>query len=1002
MTKNHNLFRHQHIFCCCLLFLTFIGPLSAQDLMVSGKVTDGQLPISGANILIKNTNSGVVTDFDGRFTITARPSDTLQISYLGYTTLTIPINNRSTINVTLQEDATALGEVQINAGYYSTTDREKTGSIARITAKDIELQPVNNPLGAMQGYMSGVNIVQNTGVPGGGYDIQIRGKNFINGGTDPLFIVDGVPYGSESLGSIAISVGINQGNTSPLNAINPNDIESIEVLKDADATAIYGSRAANGVVLITTKKGKQGKTEFNINMSSSLGTVSHFLDLLNTEQYLRIRREAIINDGRYDIENPAYDFIWPDVKTWDQNRYTDWQEELIGGTAYRKNLQLSVSGGSERTRFLISGSHQNETTVFPGDSRYKKIFLHNTLNHQSKNQRFKINLSTVYSIEDNRLPRTDLTSKAYTTEPNAPALYDGNGQLNWENNTFDNPLAVLEEKYQADVNTLIMNAGVAYQIMPSLELKTSLGYTTYNLSSYRILPNTARLPSYGFTPETYSNITTNGSERTSWIVEPQLNWHTQYGKLKLNALLGATFQHQNTDQLVLNGRGFPNNSLLLNLAAAKTITVMEDSDSKYAYQAFFGRVNFNWEDRYLLNLTGRRDGSSRFGSGKQFGNFGAIGAAWLFSEEELFNFSSILSFGKLRGSFGTTGSDNIGDYKFLDTYKITGADYDGVTVLEPNGILNSEFGWESNQKLETALELGFFNNRLILNSAWYKNRSSNQLIGIPLAHTTGFSELTGNFNATVENTGLEFDVISRNINRSSLKWTTVFNLTIPKNKLVKFPSLETSTFANKLIIGKPVTIKHLYHALGVDPETGVYQFKDYNNDGVINSSGDKKWIEDLSPEFFGGLGNTLTYKNLKLDIFFQFKKQKAYNLFRSVVNPGYRRNIPKQLLDYWQNPGDTTPIMQATMGYNSSLSSSISQQQSSNAAVSDASFIRLRNVTLSYQVPQNMLPAIDLSFYLQGQNLLTITSYDGPDPETFSMNILPPLRQITLGAQIRF
>src|SRR5690606_3099144 len=224
--------------------------------------------------------------------------------------------------------------------------------------------------------------------------------------------------------------------------------------------------------------------------------------------------------------------------------------------------------------------------------------------------------------------------------------------------------------------------------------------------------------------------------------------------------------------------------------------------SDYAYHALFGRININWKDKYIMNLTGRRDGSSRFGSGRQFGNFGAIGLAWLFSEEPFLKSSTLLSFGKLRGSFGTTGSDNIGDYKFLDTYRVTGADYNGTTVIEPNGILNTEFGWESNQKLETALELGFFNDRLILNSAWYKNLSSNQLIGIPLANTTGFSEFTGNFNATVENTGLEFDVISRNINRSSFNWTTVFNLTIPKNKLVKFPNLENSTFANKIIIGK--------------------------------------------------------------------------------------------------------------------------------------------------------------------------------------------------------
>tara|TARA_R110002033_G_scaffold2424_3_gene16890 strand:- start:74829 stop:77831 length:3003 start_codon:yes stop_codon:yes gene_type:complete len=979
-------------------------PSTVQESIISGHLSDKNgLPIPGVTIINSGKKKGTITDIDGNFAVQASPNDILVFSALGFISQTVVIDEKKALSIQLVEAVTQLDEIVLNAGYYTVKEKERTGNIAQLSAKTIEKQPVNNPLSAMQGHLSGVDIVQNTGVPGGGYSIEIRGQNFINGATDPLYIVDGVPYGSESLASVSVSVGINGGNVSPLNAINSNDIESIEVLKDADATAIYGARAANGVVLITTKKGKAGKTKMNVTMSSTLGKVSHFLDLMNTQQYLEVRREGIANDGFGDyLENPAFDFVWPDLKTWDQNRYTDWQKKLIGGTAYRNQLQLSLSGGSEQTQFLISGAYQNETTVFPGDSKYGKATVHSNVNHQSKDGRFNINLSTLYARETNNLPRTDLTGKAYTLEPNAPALYDENGQLNWEDNSFDNPYALLEEAYHVQSNSLIANAAISYTLASNVTLKSTLGYTTYDLGSYRILPSTARNPSFGFTPENYSAITTNNGARESWIVEPQLHWKKQWTKLGLNVLVGTTFQNQTSEQLVVNGTGFPNNKLIRNLAAAKTLRVNEDSDSQYSYQAFFGRLNLNWQGKYIMNFTGRRDGSSRFGPGRQFGNFGAVGLAWLFSEEAFLKEDSFVSFGKFRGSYGTTGSDNIGDYQFLDTYTVTGSDYNGTSSIAPSGIFNPLFGWEVNKKLEVALELGFFKHRVLLNSAWYQNRSSNQLIGIPLAATTGFSSLTGNFDATVENTGLEFDLRTTNIKSENFQWNSTVTLTLPKNRLVKFPGLDTSTFANTYVIGQPLSSIHLYHALGVDPETGLYEFEDYNGDGVINSLEDKKWIADFSPKFYGGFGNNFTYKQISLALFFQFKKQIGYNSLVTQTAPGYRRNGSVALLDRWQEVGDQVTVTKASAGLDPTNAASRDHQSFSSAAISDASFIRLRNITLNYNVPKIDKLGLEVELYLQGQNLFTITNFDGPDPEQTSPNILPPLRQITLGIRMGF
>ncbi|MCR9228659.1 MAG: TonB-dependent receptor plug domain-containing protein, partial [Flavobacteriaceae bacterium] len=379
---------------------------------VSGTVVDEKgLPIPGATILIKGTTKGASADFDGKYTITvSHEANVLVFSSLGYQSQEITVGQQRIIDVQLKEAVSELDEVVLNAGYYKTSQRKATGNIARIDKKTIENQPVSNPIGALQGYVSGVDIRQTTGVPGGGFEIEIRGRNFINGGTNPLFIVDGVPFSSESLEASRVGSQINQANVSPLNALNPQDIESIEILKEADATAIYGSRGANGVVLITTKKGKAGKAQFTANLSTSLGQVSQFRDLMNTHEYLEVRREGVIwdNYGPF-LEDSAFDFVWPDLKTWDQDRYTDWQKELIGGTAFRNNVQLSVSGGSDQTQFLISGAHQKQTTVFPGDSNYKKTSVHSNINHRSKDGRFAMNFSTNYAIENNDLVRQDLT-----------------------------------------------------------------------------------------------------------------------------------------------------------------------------------------------------------------------------------------------------------------------------------------------------------------------------------------------------------------------------------------------------------------------------------------------------------------------------------------------------------------------------------------------------------------------------------------------------------------
>lgn len=959
---------------------------------ISGTISDSSGPLPGVTVMIKGTTRSAISDNEGKFSIVASPGEILVFSFLGYRTVEVAVGSQMVLSVTLVEDVTQLDEVEINAGYYSVRQKESTGSISRITAKDIETQPVTNPLAAMQGRMAGVDISQATGTPGGNFNIKIRGINSLRGtANEPLYIIDGVPYASQSLGDGDAINGVLPALTSPLNAINPSDIENIEVLKDADATAIYGSRGANGVVLITTKKGKAGTTKFSFQASTTAGTVVQKMNVLNTEQYLQMRKEGFANDGITEYPADAYDVNG----TWSQNRYTNWQKELLGGTSYVRNLQGSVSGGAERTQFMIGGTYRNETTVTPDTGAYSKGAVHTSITHTSADDRFKLNFSANYSSERNTLPGTDLSKSAYTLAPNAPALYDNNGDLNWENGTFENPLAYLKSSYRSDSETLFANALLSYQLKYGFEVRTSLGYNESSLTEYKTFPSSMYNPALGVDASA-AQIFNNDGMRHSWIVEPQLNWKTNLNKLSINALAGTTFLSQLQQVSANYGMGFASDALIHNIAAASMVIQLTDEATAYKYNAIYSRLNFNYDGKYIINATGRRDGSSRFGPGNRFANFWALGGAWLFHKEALFDRQNVISYGKIRTSYGTTGSDQIGDYQYLNTYAVSPYQYGGITGLQPSRLFNPNFGWETNKKWEIALELGLFNDRILWNTSYFRNRSSNQLVGLTLPGTTGFSSVQSNLGATVENEGWEIGCTSQNVKTTVFSWTTSLNLTVPRNRLVAFPGLESSTYSNTFVIGKPVNVQKLYEYTGIDQQTGTYTFRDYNNDGQITLA-DRQATNDPNPKFFGGFSNTLSYKNWNLDFLFQFVKQKAANELLYFSSPGTFSNQPVSVLDHYPSGNN---IQQYTSGNNPSATTAQSLYTQSNAIIEDASFIRLKTIMISYNVPTDWLKGLQAKIYLQGQNLFTITPYSGPDPETQSLIYLPPLRQLTLGIQV--
>jgi TonB-linked SusC/RagA family outer membrane protein len=956
--------------------------------------------LSGVTILVKGTKKGTKTDEEGRFHLDGLDENAIiSVTYIGYKGEEFLLNDRRNISIRLEQNVGTLDETVIIA-YGTTTKRFNTGTIGTVKGEDIKRQPVSNPLAALQGRVSGLYIQQQTGVPGGDFVVRLRGQNSIQNGNNPLYIVDGVPFTSTSLSNNSFLGVLN--NPSPLNYLNPSEIESIDVLKDADATAIYGSRGANGVILISTKKGKIGQAKININVYRGIGKVSRMMNLLNTQQYLKMRHEAYANDNSIP-DASAYDING----TWDTTRYTDWQKVLIGGTAKYTDVQGSISGGNSNTQFLVGGGYHKETTVFPGDNADEKISSHFSLTHTSLNQKFGIVFSANYLLNNSNLPNIDLTRQALITlAPDAPSLYNPDGTLNWENSTWTNPLSYLSNRYSAKANNLISRAIISYEIISDLQAKVNLGYTNTTLRQENIFPRSANDPFYlanysqYITGQSYfANTNTN-----TWIIEPQISYRKRIGKGILDLLMGSTFQKNILDVATISASGFTSDAFIKNVALAPNKSI-NNSYTDYRYCALFGRVNYNLNQKYLINLTARRDGSSRFGPGKRFGNFGAIGAGWIFSKEEFIsNAFPWLSFGKLRGSYGLTGNDQTQDYQYLNTFSpSTGSiSYQGISGLVPTGIFNPNFGWETNRKLEVALELGLLKDKILFSVNYYKNRSSNQLVGYPLPPTTGGSSIVANLPATVENTGFEFDLNTKNLNSIKFTWSTSINLSLPRNKLVSYPNLIGSSYANTYVIGQSLFVQKLYLSKGVDPQTGIYTFATKNPNGEPSSPDDLQRLKNVTQEFFGGLQNHFRYKAFELDILFQFVKQTGRNYLYTFSLPGIDQNRPIEVLDRWQKTGDNTTIQKFTQNFGSLAGRAFSNIQRSDATICDASYIRLKNLSLSYELSLLYAKKLHIQnsrIYLQGQNLFTFTKYIGLDPEQPFIQNLPSLKVLTVGIQ---
>lgn len=805
------------LFACLL-------PVLAFGQQISGTVLDdARQPLPAITISVKGTSVVRFTDEKGRFNIPVTADHaTLRVTGVGFEILEFPWNGEKELTISLRPSRSSLDEVQVIA-YGTNTQRYNTGSVTKVTAADIARQPVSNPLSALQGRVPGLVVTSSSGLPGASVNLQIRGQNTLRPTSanilaprdNPLFIVDGVPFatgnGNVNQYASAQSPGLSgmynnsYGGISPFSSINPQDIESIEVLRDADATAIYGSRGGNGVILITTKKGKSGKTKIDLNLNSGLSFTGKTMPMMNTVDYLAMRREAMANDGMQPNLIRNDEAYAPDLLLFDQNKYTDWRKFFTGDKASATNTNLAISGGNAQTTFHLSGGYNRETYIFPGDFAGKRGNVALSLHHGDTKDRFSLDLSASYSAYLNNSSGARELLGTFGLDPNYPDLLGTSGELVWSYQgqqlsnypSGNNVMAYLRQPYRVTNNLLSSNLLAGYKIVKGLTLRSSFGYTTFTGNEYRGTPKSTLTPYNN--PQASASFGTNNYR--TWIIEPQLEYQGHTGRHTYSALFGGTLQQNNNERTDATGTGYLNDELIGSIAGAPNRTIT-DSYSIYKYQAIFGRLTYRYDEKYLINVSLRRDGSSRFGPDRRFGNFGAVGAGWLFAEESFIkDHLPWLSYGKLRGSYGVTGSDQIGDYGYLSRWATGSYFYDGALGYLPRNLFNNRFGWATTKKLESGVEVGFLRDRILTNVTWYRNRTGNQLVSYRLPSQTGFTTVTENLDALVQNSGWEITLQASPVKNQKFSWTTSMNLTVPKNKLAAFPAWQPPAIICSILSG---------------------------------------------------------------------------------------------------------------------------------------------------------------------------------------------------------
>jgi TonB-linked SusC/RagA family outer membrane protein len=934
----------------------------AQTRAVTGRITgaDGT-GLPGVTVLERGTQNGTSTAADGSFSLSVQPGATLVVSSIGFTSQNIVVGDRATLAVTLREDAVALSEAVV-IGYGSQAKSEVTGSVTQLSSKDVENVPTVSFEQAIQGRTPGVTINQGSGKLGAGVQIRVRGSSSVTASNQPLYVIDGIPVTSQDVGS----------DTEPLNPLadlNPNDIESITILKDAASAAIYGSRASNGVVLVTTKQGRAGQSRVNLGYYVGTSETTKRREFLNAAQYKELFSEAATNEG-YD---PEEEFTGNGL---DFNSTTDqkWSDE-----PFRKGkvaqYDLNVSGGDAKTRFYISTTYNDQTGIIIGN-RYRRGSTRVNLDHSITDKlRVGLNLSLTRSVND-RTPNDNAFSNPVQLNalpPIQPKIDPATGRLN-QNTLYYNNLIDLDRGFnRAGTYRSFSNVNLSYQPIKNLTLRTEAGADFLNLNEE--LYRAAGTQDGGNTGYGYSNqvqvinYTTNNTAVYNKTLNEDHN---------VEVLAGFSFQRSSTKRTSAEGRGFPNDQFTKVASAAIKTAGSSSSEEGFSFVSYFGRVNYAFQGKYLLSGSVRRDGSSRFGANNPYGTFGAGSAGWVISEESFLKDNSILNLLKLRASYGLTGNAEIGNFAARGLFNaVPYADQAGI---RPSTIVgNPDLTWESTAQADLGLEFGFLDNRISGEIDVYNKKTTDLLLSRPLAFSNGYTSVTENV-GELRNRGLEISLNTRNFDKE-FKWTTNFNISFNRNEITSLAAPIQSQYLGSVRQGEPIGVFYGRKYAGVDAANGdALYFKADGGTTNLASEAALQVVGNPTPKYTGGVTNNFSWKGIDLNVLGQFVYgndiYNAAGIYQSA-NGDYFDNQTIDQLNRWQKPGDITNVPQARLyAANGTVQSS--------RWVTKGSFLRVKNVTLGYNIPQTLAKRGYLQtarIYVTAQNLLTITNYDGYDPE---------------------
>lgn len=976
---------------------------------VRGKVTDAEGgPLPGVSVSVTGAAKGAVTNDSGYFVISVPPTATLHFSMIGYKAKDVAVAGRKSFTVVLEMQNTALTDLVI-VGYGTQRRGDVTGAIASVNTKTLEGTPIRSVDQALQGRVAGVTFVQNSGMPGAGSSIRVRGGNSINGSNEPLYVIDGVPVFADQ-GSDGTSLN-------PLNSISPTDIASIEILKDASATAIYGSRGGNGVVIITTRRGQRGDSRITFDSYYGSQQILKKYSLLNAAQFEQLANEASLAENGpelYDLsKTPAT---------------TNWQDAIFR-TAPIQSYALSFSGGDPKTRFLVTANYFDQKGI-ARSSDLKRYSLRANLD---KDIRDNIRLGsslTVSNVRTNRVNASSLFTMA-TTAPNLP-IYQPDGSYTDLNNQaapFDNPIAMIDNyKNFNNVYRTLGNVYASIDIIKGLTFKTLWG------ADVNFARNDIYLPQAVYSgSQLGGNATVSTNQTFTWLNENTLTYTLNRDGHQLNLLGGFTQQSSSYQSLGAEAQGFLNDNLSTNaLGNAASVQPSSSSIARWALQSFLGRVNYSFRNKYLLTLTGRYDGSSRFGKNNRFGFFPSVAVGWKLDQEDFIKDLHVFSNLKLRVSHGLTGNqDGIGNYPSLDlmgkaNYSIGGAN---VIGLMPSQVGNPDLRWESTAQSDVGLEMGFFDNRLSFIADVYYKKTSDLLLYVKIPTTSGFSTSLQN-RGQVENKGIELTVNATPVDRpdNGLRWETGFNISFNRNKVLDLAGADRlfaglgPNQSTVLQVGQPLgtffgfasdglfnTADEVAASAQKTAKPGDIRFKDINTDKKINDD-DRVLLGNAQPKFSFGFSNTFSLKGFDLMVLLQgVYGNKLYNVnLNTLENLTGLQNQSTTTLNRWTPDNHNTIIPRATTVKPTA--------RSWDRMVEDGSYLRGKTVQLGYNLQQGALKRMHLAalkVYVNVQNVFTITNYSGLDPEVsrygsdnvspgFDSGAYPNARTVSFGINASF